>query len=284
MTFPIAAILDKILGDEAGTFLSKSQMKKLFQHYEGQKLLKPSERRMLSAALELKEKKVGNIMTPLAKTFMIDINQNLNEDLKQTIYQKGHSRIPVFEGSRDNIVGILMCRDLILTNLDSNIFTIRQLQSILVREVIAIDENTLLGPILTFFKRGESHIAIVTRVEEVIGGDPILKKIGIVTLEDIIEELLQEEIEDEKELIERMGERTRMKEKLVLLFSDHKASKVLNTQELIAIEHYCQLQIEPFAADLLPKEQLRQLISCAQIIDIESDSLPFSHNIDDVNS
>ena len=79
MTYPLAAILDKVLGEEVGTLLSKSRMKKLFEHYEKAKLLKPSERKILSAALELKERTVGQIMTPLSKTFMLDINQNLDE-------------------------------------------------------------------------------------------------------------------------------------------------------------------------------------------------------------
>lgn len=86
VTYPLAAILDKVLGEEVGTFLSKSRMKKLFEHYEKQQLLKPFERKMLSAALELKEKTVSQVMTPLANTFMLDINQNLDENLKRAIY------------------------------------------------------------------------------------------------------------------------------------------------------------------------------------------------------
>jgi metal transporter CNNM len=117
---------------------------------------------MLSAALELKEKKVSQAMTPLEKAFMLDINQNLDENLKRQIYLQGYSRIPIYEGNRENIVGILMSRDLILTNIDSTLFTIRQLSSILVREVVAVDEATKLEPLLAFFKRGESQIAIVT--------------------------------------------------------------------------------------------------------------------------
>lgn len=93
-----------------------------------------------------------------------------------------------------------MSRDLILTNIDNTLFTIRQLSSILVRDVIAIDHQMKLEPILGFFKRGHSHMAVVTKVHEEPGMDPTLKKVGIITLEDIIEELLQEEIEDEREV------------------------------------------------------------------------------------
>jgi metal transporter CNNM len=100
-------------------------MKRMFEQYEKQKLLKPSERKMLSAALEIKTKKVGDVMTPISKVFMIDINTNLDRQVLKKIYSEGYSKIPVFEGERENIVGLLMARDLVLLNLDSSIVTLR---------------------------------------------------------------------------------------------------------------------------------------------------------------
>lgn len=85
-TYPIAAIIDKVLGDDEGTFLSKSRMKKLFEQFEKEKTLNPSERKMLSAALELKTKTVGEVMTPLDKAYMLDIDQTLDDQLKKNIY------------------------------------------------------------------------------------------------------------------------------------------------------------------------------------------------------
>lgn len=161
---PLGIIIDRILGEEEGNLLSRSRMKKLFEKYEQQNVLRPSERKILSAALEMKHKTVGKVMTSLKDTFMLDINQNLDQNLKKTIYQAGYSRIPVYEGSRENIVGILVSRDLILTNIDNTLFTIRQLSSILVRDVLAIDYETKLELLLSFFKRGGSPMAIVTRV------------------------------------------------------------------------------------------------------------------------
>lgn len=81
------------------------------------------------------------------------------------------------------------------------------------REVIAIDHKTKLEPVLQFFKRGEFQMAIVTQVFEDPEGmaDPVLKKVGIITLEDIIEELLQEEIEDERDAKDTRVDRRRMR-------------------------------------------------------------------------
>ena len=106
-----------------------------------------------------------------------------------------------------------MSRDLILANIDDNLTTLRQLSSIFVREVIAIDHRTKMEPVLQFFKRGEFQMAVVTQVVEdpSTGNDPALKKVVIVTLEDIIEELLQEEIEDERDAHETRIERRRIR-------------------------------------------------------------------------
>ena len=59
IVWPIGVVLDRIFGEEEGNLLSKSMMKKLFENYEKNDLLRPSERKILSAALELKSKSVG---------------------------------------------------------------------------------------------------------------------------------------------------------------------------------------------------------------------------------
>ena len=65
ISFPISAILDKVLGEEAGGLLTKNKLKRLFEMYEREKLLHPNERKLLSAALELRDKIAENVMTPL---------------------------------------------------------------------------------------------------------------------------------------------------------------------------------------------------------------------------
>ena len=137
------------------------------------------------------------------------------------IYSEVYSRIPIYEKTRENIVGILMARDLIMINIDLNILTIKQISSIIVRDVLLIDQGTKLQPIMSYFKKGDTHMGIVTQVVQEDGRDPELKKIGIITLEDIIEELLSEEIEDEAETDKIKEDRKRVKDKLQLLFSDH---------------------------------------------------------------
>lgn len=120
ISFPLSAILDKLLGEDAGNVYNKNKMKRLFELYEKEELLDPGERKMLTAALELHEKKTHEVMTPLDKAFMLDIDSLVDKELLRKIYEKGYSRIPIFEGSQDRIVGILLARDLILINPDKS--------------------------------------------------------------------------------------------------------------------------------------------------------------------
>lgn len=90
----------------------------------------------------------------------------------------------------------------------------------LVRDVVQIDHETKLEPVLTFFKKGQSHMAVVTRVDQVENKDPELKMIGIITLEDIIEELVDKKDDNDEEDEYGKDKNLKQKEKLVLLFSD----------------------------------------------------------------
>lgn len=87
-------------------------------------MLSSEERKILQAALDLKSKTLKDVMTPIGKVFMLDIHQTLNESLKRQIYEQGYSRIPIYEDSPENIVGLLMTRDLILANIDNNLTTL----------------------------------------------------------------------------------------------------------------------------------------------------------------
>ena len=119
----------------------------------------------------------------------------------------------------------------------------------LVRDVVQIDHMTMLEPVLTFFKKGQSHMAVVTKVEVVQDKDPELKMIGIITLEDIIEELVDDQ--EDEDLKALQGEQLRHKEKLILLFSDQNKSdsngNVLSDVEAQAVIEFLQKQIKAFS-------------------------------------
>jgi len=142
-------------------------------------------------------------MTPIEDVYMLDINTYLDHKMLREIYSRGYSRIPIFHNNKNNIVGILMARDLILINPDKAMITLKQMSSLVIREVIAVEDKDKLEPLLGYFKKGLTHIGIVAKtILPGDGRDPYKKVIGIVTLEDIIEEIIAEEIEDEYELLD----------------------------------------------------------------------------------
>lgn len=174
-----------------------------------------------------------------------------------------------------------MARDLILINPEKALITLKQMSSIIIRDVIAVDETDRLEPLLGYFKKGLTHIGVVTSINrDTENRDYTKKVIGIVTLEDIIEEIIQEEIEDEYELIDEKNQRKLLKEKLVMLFTDHEAQKVLTEEEIRACLEFLQKYVKPFTPTKIKRDILNVLIRKSNVIEIEADEKPFSHNID----
>lgn len=129
---------------------------------EIENVIKSSERKIIQAALDLQEKTAKEVMTKIEDVYMLDINTHLDHKILREIYSNGFSRVPIYDQTQDNIVGILMTRDLILINPDKALITLKQLSSIIIRDVIAIEDSDKLEPLLGYFKKGLTHIGIVT--------------------------------------------------------------------------------------------------------------------------
>src|SRR5690554_1486592 len=137
---------------------------------------------MLSGALEVANQTVADIMVPRSKMDMLDIGRPLSEVLP-IIIETGHSRFPVYEDDRDNIVGILLAKDLLLS-INNPQLDLRPL----VRPAVFVPETKRLNVLLRDFRSSRNHLAIV--IDE-HGGTA-----GLVTMEDVLEQIVGE-IEDE---------------------------------------------------------------------------------------
>ena len=158
------------------------------------------ERQMIQSVIEFHDTQVGQIMTPRPEIFGLDVNSTL-ETVKAKIAESGHSRIPVYEGTLDHVIGILYARDLI-KHLGEPLkeFDVRKMM----RPPFFVPETKPLRDLLNDFRLQKVHIAIVL---DEYGGTA-----GLVTIEDIFEELVGD-ISDEHEptepaMLVRQGENT----------------------------------------------------------------------------
>ncbi len=156
---------------------------------EGEKegVVNTQEREMIESVIEFHDTTVDQIMTGRPNIVALEVNASL-EDIRQLIVETGHSRLPVYDGTLDHVVGILYAHDLLkhLGGQSPREFDIRAVM----RPVTFVPETKPLRNLLRNFKAQKVHIAIVL---DEYGGTA-----GLITIEDILEELVGE-ITDEHE-------------------------------------------------------------------------------------
>lgn len=146
-------------------------------------VLEESEREMIENIIDLGDTRVEEVMTPRIDLISVSSSAS-HEEARVLAVQSGHSRIPVHEGNRDQIIGVLHVKDLLKTAENGAEHTVR----ILMRKPLFVPENKDIGELLREFKELKTHIAIVL---DQYGGTS-----GLITMEDILEEIVGE-IDDE---------------------------------------------------------------------------------------
>jgi putative hemolysin len=186
----ISSLLVRLLGGTErpqGGYLSTEELKLLVETGSEQGGIEEEEKEMIHGVIELAEKRVHEVMVPRIGIRAVNVDDSLDEVLDM-IVRAGHSRLPVFDDSLDNIVGILYAKDL-LPYLKGNsrgngAIDIREL----VRPAVYVPESKPVDDLLHEMQVAKRHIAIV--VDE-YGGTA-----GLVTMEDVVEEIVGE-IQDE---------------------------------------------------------------------------------------
>ncbi|XP_053500794.1 metal transporter CNNM4 isoform X4 [Ictalurus furcatus] len=199
LSFPISKLLDWVLGQEIGTVYNREKLVEMLKVTEPYNDLVKEELNMIQGALELRTKTVEDVMTPLNNCFMIKSDAVLDFNTMSEIMESGYTRIPVYEDERSNIVDILYVKDLAFVDPD-DCTTLKTVTKFYNHPVHFVFHDTKLDAMLEEFKKGKSHLAIVQRVNNEGEGDPFYEVLGLVTLEDVIEEIIKSEILDESDL------------------------------------------------------------------------------------
>jgi magnesium and cobalt transporter len=158
--------------------------------------LSPHARNMIKGILNLSEMTVRDILVPRIDAVFVSLDTP-QEELIEILAECGHSRVPVYEGTIDNVVGILYVKDLLISIKTAGPINI----SSIIRKPFLIPESKKLNSLMREFQRKRVHIAVV--VDEYGGVS------GLVSLEDIIEEIvgdIQDEYDNEREDILEIGD------------------------------------------------------------------------------
>ena len=182
--------LDRLTHFISGEPQTKSDLEDVLSLAEEHEIIDQDPRKIMEGAVLVTNMQVRDIMIPRAQMIVIDSEESVQEALPKII-DAGHSRFPVIGEGMDDVIGILLAKDLLpLVESDSAPPALRQLM----RPVIAVPESKRLNVLLREFRQNRNHMAIV--IDE-YGGIA-----GLITIEDVLEEIVGE-IEDETDVAEK---------------------------------------------------------------------------------
>ncbi len=186
ISWPIAWILNKTLGDELSTIYSRQELMKIIEEHEdaGESDIDADEERIIKGALTFSEKLVKDVMTPRTVVKMFESSQVISDSFLDLMRESSYSRIPIFRNTQDQIVGILYLKQLLGEKNKG-----KTVEEIVEKKVVFVDETEKLDIVFNNFLRSRQHLFVV---KNEFGG-----VVGVITLEDILEEIIKSEIMDE---------------------------------------------------------------------------------------
>lgn len=184
--------------------VTEDELKYIIEHSENEGVLEEEESEMVQSALEFDEKSAFEVLTPRVDMLALDIDDDF-ETNKNKILTERYSRVPVYKENLDNILGILYTRDYLEELIDGKTPDIK----LLINDAFFTYKSRKLSALMNDLRKNQVNMAIVT---DEYGGT-----LGIVTMEDLIEEIVGE-IYDEDEDIEK--EYTKLRENCYFVSGD----------------------------------------------------------------
>lgn len=270
-SYPVSKLLDHVLGQEIGTVYNREKLLEMLRVTDPYNDLVKEELNIIQGALELRTKTVEDVMTPLRDCFMIAGDAILDFATMSEIMESGYTRIPVYEGERCHIVDLLFVKDLAFVDPDdcTPLKTITKFYS---HPLHFVFNDTKLDAMLEEFKKGKSHLAIVQRVNNEGEGDPFYEVLGIVTLEDVIEEIIKSEILDETDLYtdnktkKKIAHREKKQDFSAFKPTENELRVKISPQLLLATLRFLATEVESFSATQMSEKILLRLLKHPNVI------------------
>ncbi|PKK28239.1 cyclin and CBS domain divalent metal cation transport mediator 2 [Columba livia] len=284
-SYPVSKLLDCVLGQEIGTVYNREKLLEMLRVTDPYNDLVKEELNIIQGALELRTKTVEDVMTPLRDCFMIAAEAVLDFNTMSEIMESGYTRIPVFEGDRSNIVDLLFVKDLAFVDPD-DCTPLKTITRFYNHPLHFVFNDTKLDAMLEEFKKGKSHLAIVQRVNNEGEGDPFYEVLGIVTLEDVIEEIIKSEILDETDLYKiasflssptlpspadnktkkKVAHRDRKQDFSAFKQTDSEMKVKISPQLLLAMHRFLATEVEAFGPSQMSEKILLRLLKHPNVI------------------
>ncbi|KAL0078219.1 hypothetical protein F4703DRAFT_1879261, partial [Phycomyces blakesleeanus] len=207
VAYPTAVLLDHFLGESHGTVYKKAGLKSLVSLHKTNSDgdvdgLTEDEVHIIGSVLDLREKTIASVMTPIEDVFTLPIDAVLDRKTVDKMLTAGYSRIPIHAvDNPTQYIGMLLVKQLIAYDADDELPISRFHLSTLPE---AASDTSCLD-ILNFFQEGKSHMALVIDVN-----NQKSSSIGVITLEDVIESLIGEEIVDETDVYVDVHKKTKV--------------------------------------------------------------------------
>ena len=177
---------------------SSEELKYLVRQGQESGRIDAAEYKIIKNAFDFSEQTTRQIMVPRVNLFALDVN-NFNDAMLDKVIDESYSRIPCYEDNLDNIVGVVYLKDILLATRKEQPINLRNIM----RTMLVVPDTKRIGQLLTEFQMKHQQIALI--VNEYGGTE------GIITMEDILEELvgeIQDEYDNEIPFVEKVGEKT----------------------------------------------------------------------------
>lgn len=197
ITFPVVFVVIKILdvvsklwggSAENSSGVTEDELVTIIEMVEDEGVIDEARSDLLQSAIEFSDITAQEIITPRVDMLAIDVDDDTSE-IKKLIDNSAFSRLPVYEGTVDNIIGVLYLNRFYKKLIDENDFEIRDM----LMEVCYIPKTLKLPYVLAELRRARQHLAVVT---DEYGGT-----LGILTMEDVLEELVGEIWDETDEVV-----------------------------------------------------------------------------------
>ncbi|WLR51687.1 hemolysin family protein [Bacillus tianshenii] len=171
--------------------VTEEEIKVMLEISEEEGVIDKNERELLHRSMDFDDILTGEALTPRIDITAIEVNQSI-EEIKQIFFEERYSRIPVYEEHIDNIIGVLSEKEFFTHLLKYNEANVREL----IREPLFVVESTKISTLLPTLQKNKVHMAIVL---DEFGGTA-----GLITLEDVLEEIVGEIWDEQDEKISSM--------------------------------------------------------------------------------